>query len=122
MAEQVVARAGTLGQSAGLRQGEQREDEAFRLPFAAPLSSGVLGSSSMPGIVGGWIRLRAAGVESRMAQAQVLQIIGEPDAAGVAGRSGYCTVARRVVAVALIRSGDARNRIGAANGSHPASP
>ncbi|MDQ4104966.1 MAG: hypothetical protein M3186_15090, partial [Actinomycetota bacterium] len=50
-----------------------------------------------------WLALlRAAETESRMAQARVLQIIGERDAIGVAGRSGYGTVARMVAAVALI--------------------
>lgn len=60
------------------------------------------------------VRLRAAEVESRMAQARVLQIIGERDATGVAGRSGYGTVQRMVAAVLLIRSGEARNRVAAA--------
>jgi hypothetical protein len=40
-----------------------------------------------------WLaRLRPAEAESRMAQARVLQVIGERDATGVAGRPGYGTV------------------------------
>ncbi|MGH3981149.1 MAG: DUF222 domain-containing protein [Pseudonocardiaceae bacterium] len=67
-----------------------------------------------------WLaRLRAAEIESRMAQARVLQIIGERHAIGVAGRSGYGTVARMVAAVALIGAGKARNRVAAAEALTP---
>ncbi len=67
-----------------------------------------------------WLaRLRAAEIESRMAQARVLQIIGERDAVGVAGRSGYGTVARMVAAVALIGAGEARNRVAAGEALAP---
>ncbi len=45
--------------------------------------------------------------------------IGERDAVGVAGRSGYGTVARMVAAVALIGAGEARNRVGAAEALAP---
>ena len=58
-------------------------------------------------------------IESRMAQARVLQIIGERDAVGVAGRSGYGMVARMAAAVALIGAGEARNRVAAAEALAP---
>jgi hypothetical protein len=67
-----------------------------------------------------WLaRLRAAETESRMAQARVLEIIGEHDAVGVAWRSGYGTVARMFAAVALIGAGEARNRVAAAEALAP---
>ena len=67
-----------------------------------------------------WLaRLRAAEVESRMAQARVLQIVGERDATGVAGHFGYGTVQRMMAAVLLIRTGEARNRVAAASALAP---
>lgn len=67
-----------------------------------------------------WLaRLRAAEMEARMAQARVLQIIGERDAVGVAGRSGYGTVQRMVAAVTLIGAGEARNRVATAEALAP---
>jgi hypothetical protein len=62
-----------------------------------------------------WLaRLRATEAESRMAQARVLQIVGERDATGVAGHFRYGTVQRTMAAVLLIRTGEARNRVAAA--------
>lgn len=70
-----------------------------------------------------WLaRLRAAENEFRAAQARVLQIIGELDTVSVAGRYGYGTVARMVAAVALIGSGEARNRVAAAGALAPPNP
>ncbi len=57
------------------------------------------------GMPSGWLGC-VPRIESRMAQARVLQIIGERDAVGVAGRSGYGMVARMAAAVALIAAGE----------------
>ena len=70
------------------------------------------------GMPSGWLGC-VPGIESRMAQARVWQIIGERDAVGVAGRSGYGMVARMAAAVALIGAGEARNRVAAAEALAP---
>jgi hypothetical protein len=70
------------------------------------------------GMPSGWLGC-VPRIESRMAQARVLQIIGERDAVGVAGRSGYGMVARMAAAVALIGAGEARNRVAAAEALAP---
>lgn len=68
-----------------------------------------------------WLgRLRAAESVVRRAQAAVLELLGAPDAAGIAARTGYGTLPRLVSAMLPISPGEAHARIAAAEALSPA--
>jgi hypothetical protein len=67
-----------------------------------------------------WVaQLRAAETAARQAQAAVLELLADPEAAEIATRTGYGRLARLVSAALLVSPGEARARVAAAEALCP---